>query len=147
MINRILILVSALFIYGCSSTHIIKNATPISADKCNVKIHSSLQSAQKHGEMEELCIVTGTSSGSFSHTVATAINKHRNTVCDCGANHAFIQAQDAGTLGTASVTLVGFKYITSKAADKDKHTIYKLAKKCQLKGGVWINNICQIDLE
>ncbi|ASM53903.1 hypothetical protein PNIG_a1805 [Pseudoalteromonas nigrifaciens] len=146
MVNRILILIAILFIYGCSSTHIIKSETPISADKCNVKIYSSLQSAQKHGEIEELCIVTGTSSGSFSHTVGTAINKHSNKVCDCGANKAFIQAQDAGTLGTASVTLVGFKHINKKTVVKDKK-IYELAKKCQLKGGVWINDICQIELD
>ena len=63
-----------------------------------------------NGDIEELCIITGTSSGSFSHTVATAIKKHKDKACECGAENVYIQAQDAGTLGTASVTLVGFRY-------------------------------------
>jgi hypothetical protein len=85
-----------------------KTMTPLG--DCNVKVYSSLESAKARGDIEELCIITGTSSGSFSHTVATAIKKHKDRACECGADNVYIQAQDAGTLGTASVTLIGFRY-------------------------------------
>ena len=71
---------------------------------------SSLESARAGGVIVEMRLITGTSSGSFSHTVATAIQKHKDKACECGAEDVYIQAQDAGTLGTASVTLVAFKY-------------------------------------
>ena len=73
-------------------------------------MYSSLESAKSKEEIEELCMITGTSSGSFSHTVATAVQKHKDRACECGADNVYIQAQDAGTLGTASVTLIGFRY-------------------------------------
>ena len=77
---------------------------------CSVRVFSSLESAKANGDIEELCMITGTSSGSFSHTVATAVQKHKDKACECGADNVYIQAQDAGTLGTASVTLIGFRY-------------------------------------
>jgi hypothetical protein len=85
-----------------------KTMTP--REDCNVKVYSSLESAKARRDIKELCIITGTSSGSFSHTVATAIKKHKDRACECGADNVYIQAQDAGTLGTASVTLIGFRY-------------------------------------
>lgn len=54
------------------------------------KVFSSLESAKANGEIEELCIITGTSSGSFSHTVATAIKKHKNKACEYGADNVYI---------------------------------------------------------
>ncbi len=69
-----------------------------------------MEAAKAKGDIEELCIITGTSAGSWSHTVATAIHKHKDRACEYGADNVYIQAQDAGTLGTASVTLIGFRY-------------------------------------
>ena len=99
-----------LFLTGCASVEPLGGHTLQPLSKCTVKVFSSLESAKANGDIEELCIITGTSSGSFSHTVATAIKKHKDKACECGADNVYIQAQDAGTLGTASVTLVGFRY-------------------------------------
>lgn len=99
---------------ACASVQMLGGNTALPLTNCNVKVFSSLESAKANGDIEELCIITGTSSGSFSHTVATAIQKHKDKACKCGADNVYIQAQDAGTLGTASVTLIGFRYITRK---------------------------------
>ena len=101
---------TALFLTACASVQPLGNNVAQPLSNCIVKVFSSLESAKANGEIDELCIITGTSSGSFSHTVGTAIQKHKDKACECGADNVYIQAQDAGTLGTASVTLVGFKY-------------------------------------
>ena len=99
-----------LYIAGCASIQALGGKTMMPLRDCNVKVYSSLESAKANGDIEELCIITGTSSGSFSHTVATAVKKHKDRACECGADNVYIQAQDAGTLGPASVTLIGFRY-------------------------------------
>jgi len=103
-------LVTALFLTACASVQPLGNSTAQPLSNCSVKVFSSLEAAKANGDIEELCMITGTSSGSFSHTVGTAIQKHKDKACECGADNVYIQAQDAGTLGTASVTLIGFRY-------------------------------------
>ena len=95
---------------ACASVQPLGSSVAPPLGNCNVTVYSSLESAKSKGEIEELCMITGTSSGSFSHTVATAVQKHKDRACECGADNVYIQAQDAGTLGTASVTLIGFRY-------------------------------------
>ena len=102
-----LFLLLMFFITGCSSvTHLNSE----SGSGCNVQVYTDKASALANGEIVELCVISGTSAWSYSHTVATAINKHKHKACECGAKNVYIQAQDAGTLGTASVTMVGFNY-------------------------------------
>jgi len=108
------VLLAMLFVIGCASVQPLGDHVLPPLSNCNVKVFSSLESAKANGDIEELCIITGTSSGSFSHTVATAIQKHKDKACECGVDNVYIQAQDAGTLGTASVTLVGFRYKKAK---------------------------------
>jgi hypothetical protein len=112
-----LLLLATILMTACASVQPLGDhrATPLG--NCNVKVFSSLESAKANGEIEELCIITGTSSGSFSHTVATAISKHKDKACECGADNVYIQAQDAGTLGTASVTLIGFRYKQQRSGE------------------------------
>lgn len=107
--------VVALLASACASVQPLGNTPAQPLQNCNVKVFSSLEAAKSKGDIDELCIITGTSAGSFSHTVGTAIQKHKDRACECGADNVYIQAQDAGTLGTASVTLVGFRY---KKADQ-----------------------------
>ena len=101
---------AALCMTACASVQPLGSGVAQSLGNCNVKVFSSLESAKAGGNIEELCMISGTSSGSFSHTVATAVQKHKDKACDCGADNVYVQAQDAGTLGTASVTLIGFRY-------------------------------------
>lgn len=108
--KRIALALGSLALASCAAVQPLGDRTAEPLENCNVRVFSSLESARAGGEIEELCMITGTSSGSFSHTVATAISKHKDKACDCGADNVYIQAQDAGTLGTASVTLVAFRY-------------------------------------
>ncbi len=98
-------------ISGCASVVALdKSALPI-ASSCQVKVWSSKESAIQEGKIQELCLITGTSSMSFSHTVGTAIEKNKSKACECGSTDVYIQAQDAGTFGTASVSLVAFRFL------------------------------------
>ena len=108
--KNIAVTLLALLSASCATVQPLGNSNVQALTNCNVTVFSSLESAKAGGEIEELCIISGTSSGSFSHTVGTAIQKHKDKACDFGANNVYIQAQDAGTLGTASVTLIGFRY-------------------------------------
>ena len=97
-------------IAGCASVTPLGSIYYPEVKNCTVTVYSSKQSAMEKGAIEEVCIITGTSSISFSHTVSSAIEKNKQKVCKCGATNVYVQDQDAGTLGTASVTLIGFKY-------------------------------------
>ena len=108
--RAITLIFTAIFVTACASVQPLGNSMARPLGNCNVKVFSSLEAAKANGDIEELCMITGTSSGSFSHTVATAVKKHKDKACKCGADNVYIQAQDAGTLGTASVTLIGFRY-------------------------------------
>ena len=106
-------LLLVLSLTGCTSVTTLGPVKYPEVKNCTVTVYSSKQSAEKNGVIEEVCIITGTSSMSFSHTVSSAIEKNKHKACECGATNVYIQDQDAGTLGTASVTLVGFKYINA----------------------------------
>lgn len=97
---------------GCSSVQPITDAQgPASAGAaCNVTVYATQAQARKGGEIEELCIIEGTSSGSFSHTTQTAIDKHKGKACECGAQHVYVESRQPGGLGVASVSMVAFRY-------------------------------------
>jgi uncharacterized protein YceK len=105
-------LITLLILSGCSNVEMLEDSTSNIADKdCNVTVYQTLNQAEKHGQIEEMCIITGTSSGSFSHTVATAVAKHKNKACQCGATNVYIQSRAEGDLGLANVTMVAFRFV------------------------------------
>lgn len=84
MKTRIALFITAFLATACSSIEMIDGAaTAPLADTCNVSIYQTRRQAEKLGQIEEVCIVIGTSSGSFSHTVQTAIAKHKSKICQC----------------------------------------------------------------
>ena len=106
-----LVVLMLLGVSGCSSVEIISADRPIPEDKCNVTVFQTRGQALKQGDIEELCIINGTSSGSFSHTVATAVQKHKDKACGCGATRAFIESRTQSGWDVATVTMIAFKYI------------------------------------
>jgi hypothetical protein len=145
----------ALLLAGCPATVTqLKTAEPIGEPECDVTLHSSEASAKAWGPIEELCVIDGTSSGSFTHTIETAVNKHKHRACECGATDVYIQSYRSGRkLTTASVTMVGFRY-TGKGAeaehktrDKDKKEALRKARECQKEGGVWLDGKCETEIE
>lgn len=103
---------ATLCLTGCSSVQMIDGsaAGSVSADQCQVTIYATYEQAIRQGPIDELCVVNGTSSGSFRHTVQTAISKHQAKVCECGATNAYIQSQTQSGLDVATVTLVAFRF-------------------------------------
>lgn len=108
--RRLPIAALGLFLSACSSVQVIATAPAISPDQCHVEVFQTRGQAERGGEIEELCIINGTSSGSFSHTVATAIEKHKQKACACGAQKAYVESRRESTLDLATVTLVAFRY-------------------------------------
>jgi hypothetical protein len=97
---------------ACSSVQMM-DGTEISpsAGSCNVTVYQTRAQATKRGEIEELCIINGTSSMSFSHTVATAVEKHKGKACACGASNVYIESRREAVMDVATVTMVAFRYL------------------------------------
>lgn len=97
---------------GCSSV------TPIPQNEwvedygngCVVSIFQTANDAEKNGDITELCVIEGTSSGSFKHTPETAIRKHAKKACGCGANKVYVQSRARADWGVAKASMVAFKY-------------------------------------
>lgn len=147
MVNRAFIWAVIFAISGCSSVKILNGSQVADGNYCNVTVYLTLKEAEKNGEVEELRIVTGTSSGSFSHTVASAVEKHKSKVCQCGASNAYIQSRAEGDLGIANVTMIGFRYGSNAKASTITSEVLRRAELCQSKGGVYVNDGCQIPLD
>ena len=85
---------------------------------CNVRVYQTYQSAIKQGPIDELCVITGTSSMSFSHTSATAIAKHKDKACQYGPVIVYVQSLiDPGGWDMPTATLVAFRYTKNKKPD------------------------------
>ncbi len=89
---------------------VMKHAQPIAEAECNVDVYLTRASAEENRKIQELCVIDGSSSGSFSHTVQTAINKHKNKACECGATNVCVRATEPMGWGPAKVSMVAFKY-------------------------------------
>lgn len=109
--SNIVLLISFLSITACSTVEPLANAPAIPSHRCDVQIFQTERQAAKQGPFEELCVINGTSSWSLNHTVQTAIEKHKDKACACGATHAYVQSRNNDPLGVATVTLIGIRYI------------------------------------
>ena len=132
-------------------TRIGEHREPLDS-KCQVSIYQTQALALKQGQIQELCVVSGNSAPGWDHSIKGAIKKTKKKVCGCGADNAYIQSQsrqsDMGLSGVSYVTLVGFRYLADSETSKkpDVETIRK-AKRCQEKGGLWVNDVCQIEID
>ena len=104
----------ALGIAGCTTVEMIdgSGATPLSSN-CNVRVYQTRRQAEKLGELEELCIINGTSSMSFVHSVAVAVEKHKDKACACGATNVFIESRHQTGFDLATVTMVAFRVVNA----------------------------------
>nr|MBL8412739.1 hypothetical protein [Dechloromonas sp.] len=101
----------ALSLAACSSVEMINAPTTSSDGGCTVTVWPTRAQAIKRGEIEELCIINGSSAFSFTHTVATAIAKHKSKACDCGASNVYIESRRETGLEVATVTMVAFRFV------------------------------------
>lgn len=118
--KKFLSLITFFVLSGCSSIHDIASAPPVPEQSCSVTVYQTKGQAIKNGELEELCVITGTSSGSFSHTVATAIEKHKDKACSCGATNVYIESREETAWFLAKISMVAFNYTLKKNASGSK---------------------------
>lgn len=117
---RLLAMLSVVTMSACSTVTSM-DGRDISQDNvpssCNARIWQTYQSAIEQGPISELCVITGQSSFTFSHTVATAIEQNKARICACGAREAYIQSRGEITAfsGPATVTLVAFRRTKTKS--------------------------------
>ncbi|HNN85490.1 MAG TPA: hypothetical protein PKL62_15205 [Accumulibacter sp.] len=109
---RTITTLASLLLAGCSTITTMDGRPVEAADAaCDVRVYQTYQAAIRQGPIDELCVITGTSSMSFVHTSATAIEKHKGKACSCGANAVYVQSRhDTGGLDLATVTMVAFRY-------------------------------------
>ena len=74
-------------------------------------IYQTEADAEKRGQINELCVIEGTSSGSFKHTPETAIRKHAKKACECNANKVYVQSRSPMDWGVAKASMVAFKWV------------------------------------
>lgn len=103
--------ITTLPIAACSTVDVIEPAQPVAASSCHVNVYQTRGQATKRGEIKELCIISGTSSGSFIHTFANAIAMHKDKACACGATNVYVESRSEGFLDVAKVTMVGFRFV------------------------------------
>lgn len=100
---------------GCASTDVtMLNGQAIYTNgACSVEVFQTKASAEKRGQIHELCVVEGSTAMSFKTGFDGAIENTIKGVCSCGANKAYVQSRlahtDMGFKGPWHVTLVGFK--------------------------------------
>jgi hypothetical protein len=108
--RRVLASVLFLGLAGCASSVEVLSSAPAIGGQCDVTVYQTRALATAQGDIEELCIINGSSSGSFRHTVATAIDKHKDEACACGATNVYVEDRSDSGLSVATVTLVAFRY-------------------------------------
>lgn len=97
---------------GCSSVEVIQGGpTSTFPDDCTVTVYQTEAQAKKRGDIEELCVISGTTNFSFDHTIEGAIARHKGKACACGATSVYVQSRQHAGLGVASVSLVAFRYV------------------------------------
>lgn len=114
MLKHVLTSMIVFALTGCSSVMVMKYAEPIPDSECKVDVYLTRASAEENGSMQELCVIDGSSSGSFAHTAQTAINKHKAKACECGATNVYVRSTEPMGLGPAKVSMVAFRYIDTK---------------------------------
>jgi hypothetical protein len=133
---------------GCSAVQPLGQAgvPPIPSSQCSVTVYATEAQARRHGEIEEACIIEGTSSGSFVHTPDTAIAKHKNKACGCGVDNVYVQSRQPMGMGVASVSMVAFRYVEGTDPELESE-VFRKARVCQERDGVWVNDSCMIEID
>ena len=109
-----------IFLAFTISVHAATRITPVnetmhvSKKGCDVTVYQTLMSALKNGEIEEICIIEGTSSGSLHHTAEVAIKKNAHEACGCGTDTVYVMSRSEPNGVTAHVAMVAFKFVNGK---------------------------------
>lgn len=108
----VICLIAALPVYAKKPVMINKPYVLDYKKGCTVTVYQTVDQAEKEGDIEEVCIIDGTSSMSFNHTPETAVKKHANKACDCGVDKVYVASRSKMGVGVATVSMVGFEWVT-----------------------------------
>jgi len=96
-----IVIAGAVLVSACSSVTPITNDHMVLdySERCSVTVYQTEADALKGGEIEELCVIDGTSSGSFNHSSSTAIKKQaqRRTGKKILTQHTGLPPRDDGS--------------------------------------------------
>ena len=107
----LLLLLTSLNILAATRITLVDETMHVSKKGCDVTVYQTLMSALKNGEIEEICIIEGTSSGSLHHTAKVAIEKNAHEACGCGTDTVYVMSRSEPNGVTAHVAMVAFKYV------------------------------------
>lgn len=108
--GALIIFCSAAAMSACTYvTPLSQRPSPALAADCPIQVYMTYQQALQEGPLEELCVIDGNSSRSFVHTVAVAIEKHKQKACACGATAVYLQSQRQTGWELATVQMVAFR--------------------------------------
>ena len=96
---------------GCTSVRPLTFKTVHDyGDGCKVTVYPSKAEAEKGGYFEPLCEIKGSSSGSLTHNVETAVKKNADEACECGTDKAYVSYSQPAGYKVAYVTMIAFEY-------------------------------------
>jgi hypothetical protein len=95
---------------------------------CHVTVHHTPLSAQQNGEIEELCLIEGTTSGSSDHTIENAIETYAHQACGCGADKVYVMSRSEPDKKSAHVVMVAFRYVDEQAVNLQPADPYEAIK-------------------
>ena len=113
----LLLLVVSTNIFAATRITPVNETMHVSKKGCDVTVYQTLMSALKNGEIEEICIIEGTSSGSLHHTAEVAIKKNAHEACGCGTDTVYVMSRSEPNGVTAHVAMVAFKYVNGQPAN------------------------------
>ena len=100
---------------GCAtgSVRMIGEVATYKSGSCEVKVYQTKSKALESGMKKEVCVVEGSSTFSFDHSIEGAVKNNINKICQCGVTNAYIESahteSNMGIKGVSYVNLVGFK--------------------------------------
>lgn len=103
------------YLSGCAtgSVRMIGGTNTYKSGGCEVKVYQTKIQAVEHGMKKEVCVVEGSSTFSFDHSIEGAIKNNISKICQCGVNSAYIHSahteSQMGIKGVSYINLVGFK--------------------------------------
>ena len=114
--KRVLVVVAVTScLSGCAtgSVRMLEGAVSYKSGSCEVLVYPSKDQAIENGMTKEVCVVEGSSTFGWDHSIDGAIKKNISKVCSCGVTKAYLVSahteSEMGIKGVSYVNLVGFR--------------------------------------
>lgn len=106
----------------------VNETIKIKGNGCEVTVYQTQLSALKNGEIEEICLIQGTSSGQVRQTSEKAIRNNAHAACGCGTDKLYVMSRSSPDSTSAHVVMVAFRYLAEKNTDLEEVNPYEAIK-------------------